>query len=142
MYGYGAQHSPCPCVSSIPMSLSPLLSLTDTQADVPGSSFPSRPYFWSPQPPQISPSIVQSPEVDVFWHEPALGPNNFRPKPELDGIPPYFLDSEIVDRLSVNLDRHSGTNARRPLRWPAMCSHSFSRWSGFVPLPYDRWDQR
>ena len=87
------------------MSLSPLLLLTDTQVDVPGSSFPP-PFTFGPL----------NPEVDAFWHEPALGPNDFLPKPKLDGIPPHFLDGEIFDRLSVNLDRRSRTNARWPLR--------------------------
>ena len=86
------------------MSPSPLL-FTDTQADILGSSFPPSPLSLSPQPSQISPLIVQSPEVDTFWHEPFLSANDFLPKDELEGVPPYFLDGGIIDPFSVSPGR-------------------------------------
>ncbi|KAF9650888.1 hypothetical protein BDM02DRAFT_3185043 [Thelephora ganbajun] len=84
------------------MSSSPLLLLADTQADILGSSFPpSSLCLQSPQLSQISPLIGQSPEVDSLWHEIFLGANTFLSNPDLGPVPPCFLDSEIVDHLSI-----------------------------------------
>lgn len=95
------QHSACLYVPSVPMFSSPLLSLTDAQVDVLGSPFPPSPLFLqSPQPSQISPLLVQSPRVDSFWHEPLFGANFFA---ELE-VPPFFLDNDVVNNLSVSLD--------------------------------------
>lgn len=85
------------------MSPSPLLLLTDTlQADILGSAFPPSPLCLpSPHLPQISPLTYQTPEIDPFWHasfpsvDDSLGS-------ELEGIPPYSLDREVVDNLSVS----------------------------------------
>ena len=105
------------------MSSSPLLLLTDTQADTLGSSFPLSPLcLQSPQLSQISPLIVQSPEVDPFWHDPFLGASDF--KLELEEIPSYFPDGEVVDYLSVSTDHHFGRIHVEPYHYKLYNSHS------------------
>ena len=85
------------------MSSSSPLPLTDTQADVLGSSFLfSTSCLQSPQLSQISLPIVQSPELDSFWGGPFLGANDL--KPELEEIPSFFPDREVIDYLSVSTD--------------------------------------
>ena len=84
------------------MSPSPLLLLTDTlQTDILGSAFPPSPLCLpSPQLFHISPLTVQTPETESFWPEPFLGADDLL-KSELEGIPSYRLDREVVDNLSV-----------------------------------------
>lgn len=89
------------------MFSSPLLSLTDTQAELLGSSFPPSPLFLqSPQPSQISSLLDQSPQVNSFWHEPSIGADNFLSESELEGVPLYFPDNGTVDHPSVSIDHH------------------------------------
>lgn len=84
------------------MSSTPPLLL----ADLLTSSFPRSPLCpRSPQLSQLSPLIVQNPEVDSLWHETLFDANIFLSKPEPEGIPPYFLDGEAVDHHSVSPPR-------------------------------------
>jgi len=86
------------------MFLSPLYSLTDSQPDVLGSLFPPSPLcLQSPQLSQISPSPLQSPQVDAFWHGTLLDAVTFPPKLELEAISPYLLDGGF----SVSPDRRA-----------------------------------
>ena len=89
------------------MSSSPSpFSLTDTQADILSYFLPPSPPFpQSPQPSQISPPVIRSPEADFIWREQFLGADDFLPEPELEGISPYFLDGEAVDYPSVSTHR-------------------------------------
>ena len=109
------------------MSSSPLLLLTDSQADILGSSFPPSPLcLQSPQ--QISPLIVQSPEVDSLWSDPFFGAGDF--KSELEEIPSFFPDGEVVDyQLSVSTDHHFGRTPVNPCYHKAYNSHAPSTFS-------------
>jgi len=108
------------------MSSSPLLLLTDSQSDILGSSFPPSPLcLHSPQ--QISPLIVQSPEVDSLWSDPFFGAGDF--KSELEEIPSYFPDGEFVDYLSVSADHHFGWTPVDPCYHKAYNSHPPSTFS-------------
>jgi len=87
-------------------SPSPLSLLTGIQTDILGSYFPpSPPCLQSPQPSQVSPSTVESPELDYFWNDPFLCANDILTEPEFEAISPSFLGGQVVDRLSVSTDR-------------------------------------